>query len=153
MRSTVHCPMQQTTEVSSALPMARVSITIGSSQTNADVSLCGIFAPYDASLNLNLRSHFATGSGAQSAIGFNYCTWWCKRGSHSCSNDVLWLGQDDHQQRYICTNIESSIDCRESTCGHLNAFNRLDYRQFNVRSFSIGRNRCGHLCQEQWLEC
>ena len=39
------------------LPMARVSITIGSSQTNADVSMCGIFAPYDASLNLNLAAN------------------------------------------------------------------------------------------------
>ena len=37
--------------------MARVSITIGSSQTNADVSMCGIFAPYDASLNLNLAAN------------------------------------------------------------------------------------------------
>ena len=38
------------------LPMARVSITIGSSQSSSDVSLCGIFAPYDASLNLNLAA-------------------------------------------------------------------------------------------------
>ena len=36
------------------LPMSRVSITIGSSQSTADVTLCGIFAPYDAGLNLNL---------------------------------------------------------------------------------------------------
>ena len=41
------------------LPMARVSITIGSSQSNADVSLCGIFAPYDASLSLNLGANSA----------------------------------------------------------------------------------------------
>jgi len=36
------------------LLMACVSIIIGSSQSSSDVSLCGIFAPYDASLNLNL---------------------------------------------------------------------------------------------------
>ena len=38
------------------LPMARVSITIGSSQSTADVTLCGIFAPYEAGINLNLVS-------------------------------------------------------------------------------------------------
>ena len=38
------------------LPMARVSITIGSSQSTADVTLCGIFAPYDAAINMNLIS-------------------------------------------------------------------------------------------------
>ncbi len=36
------------------LPMSRVSITIGSSQSNADVTMCGIFAPYESALNLNL---------------------------------------------------------------------------------------------------
>ena len=38
------------------LPMARVSITIGSSQSTADVTLCGVFAPYEAGINLNLVS-------------------------------------------------------------------------------------------------
>jgi len=38
------------------LPMARVSITIGSSQSTADVTMCGVFAPYEASINLNLVS-------------------------------------------------------------------------------------------------
>ncbi len=38
------------------LPMARVSITIGSSQSTADVTLCGIFAPYDAGINMNMIS-------------------------------------------------------------------------------------------------
>ena len=38
------------------LPMAKVSITIGSSQSTADVTLCGIFAPYEAGINLNLVS-------------------------------------------------------------------------------------------------
>ena len=41
------------------LPMSRVSITIGSSQSTADVTMCGIFAPYDASLNLNLAANSA----------------------------------------------------------------------------------------------
>ena len=38
------------------LPMATVSITIGSSQSSADVTMCGIFAPYEAATNLNLIS-------------------------------------------------------------------------------------------------
>jgi hypothetical protein len=45
------------------LPMARVSITIGSSQSSADVTLCGIFAPYEAALNLNLAANSALVQG------------------------------------------------------------------------------------------
>ncbi len=41
------------------LPMARVSVTIGSSQSSADVTMCGIFAPYEAALNLNLAANSA----------------------------------------------------------------------------------------------
>ena len=41
------------------LPMARVSVTIGSSQSSADVTMCGIFAPYEAALNLNLAASSA----------------------------------------------------------------------------------------------
>ena len=45
------------------LPMARVSITIGSSQSNTDVTMCGIFAPYEAALNLNLGANSALVQG------------------------------------------------------------------------------------------
>ncbi|MGB0781454.1 MAG: hypothetical protein ACPGQN_06685, partial [Candidatus Poseidoniaceae archaeon] len=45
------------------LPMARVSITIGSSQSSADVTMCGIFAPYEAALNLNLAANSALVQG------------------------------------------------------------------------------------------
>ena len=39
------------------LPLARVSITIGSSQSSAAVTMCGVFAPYEAALNLNLAAN------------------------------------------------------------------------------------------------
>ena len=41
------------------IPMSRVSITVGSSQSSGDLTMCGIFAPYEATLNLNLGANSA----------------------------------------------------------------------------------------------
>ncbi|MEC8608921.1 MAG: hypothetical protein VXY42_00280 [Candidatus Thermoplasmatota archaeon] len=41
------------------VPMSRVSVTVGSSTSSGDLTMCGIFAPYEAALNLNFGANSA----------------------------------------------------------------------------------------------